>query len=69
MEEIANSQDSGDKTLSILSLKLNKLHVLLDLSTSKLRVNILWCVRNVFCFLDELFTLSIHLAAVSPLCI
>ena len=29
MEESAQSQDGGDKTPSILILKLNKLHVLL----------------------------------------
>ena len=42
----------GDKMLSILILKLNKLHVLLYFSTYKLRVNLMWYVNNIFCFLD-----------------
>ena len=33
MEENAKTQDDGDKTLSISILKLNKLHVLLHIST------------------------------------
>ena len=40
MEDNANSQGGGDKTLPTSILKLNKLYVLLYLSTSKLRVNI-----------------------------
>ena len=50
----------------ILILKLSKLHVLLHVSTYKLRVNILWYVNNIFSFLDYLFTFSIHLPTLSP---
>ena len=52
MEENAKVQDGGDKTLSILILKLNKLHVLLYFLTHKLQVNILWIVKNIFSFID-----------------
>ena len=38
MEENAKIRDGIDKLLSILILKLNKLHVLLYFSTYKLRV-------------------------------
>ena len=59
--------DDSDETLSILILNLNKLHVLLYYSNYKLHVNILWYVRNTFCFLVSLFMFSIHLPALSPL--
>ena len=45
MEENVKSQDDGDKMLSILILRLNKLPVLLFLSALKLWVNILWYVQ------------------------
>ena len=45
-------QDGGDKTLSALILKLNKLHGLLHLSTYKLWVNILWYVMNITSSVD-----------------
>ena len=48
MEENAKSQDGGDQSLSILVLKLNKLHVLLHFSTYKLWVNVLWYARNIW---------------------
>ena len=48
MEENVKIQDGGNKTPSIL--KLNKLHVLLHLSIKELQVNILWYVKNIFCF-------------------
>ena len=38
MEESAKIQDGGDKTLSILILKLKKLHVLLYFSIYKFSV-------------------------------
>ena len=51
MQENANIQDGGDKMQSILILKLNKLHVGF-FSTCMLHVNILWYVKDIFCFLD-----------------
>ena len=51
MEENAKIQDGGDKTRSILILKLNKLHVLLYFSTYRMPVNVLY-VKNIFGFLD-----------------
>ena len=67
MEENAKSQDGGYKTLSISILRLNNLYVLLYFVTYNVRVNILWHVKNIFCFLDLLFTFSIHLPVLSPL--
>ena len=67
MEENAKSQDGGDKTLSISILKLNKQHVLLYFSTYQLHLNILRNVKKIFCFVNKLFTFSIHLPALSPL--
>ena len=67
MEENVKIQDGGDKLLLISVLKLNKLHVLLYLSTYKFRVNILLYVKDIFWFLDWLFMFAIHLPAVSPL--
>ena len=54
MEENAKNHNDSDKTLSILFLRVNKLHVLLDLyfSTYKLQVNILWHIKNTFSFFD-----------------
>ena len=54
MEENIKSQDGSDKTLLILILKLNKLHVLLYFSSYKFRVNVdlLWYVKNIFCISD-----------------
>ena len=52
MEENAKRQDGDDKTLSILILKFNTLHVLFLFSTYKLRLNILWYIKNIFCFLE-----------------
>ena len=46
MKENAKFQDGGDKTLLISILKLNKLHVLLYVSTYKLRVKISWYVKK-----------------------
>ena len=46
------SQDGGNTTLSNLNLKLNKVNVLLNISTHKLWVNILCSVINILCFLD-----------------
>ena len=69
MEENAKrkAKMTAIKHLSISILKLNKLHVLLHFSLEKLHVNILWYVKNITCFLDQLFTFSIHLPAISPL--
>ena len=67
MEENAKIQDGDDKMLSILILKLSKLHVLLYFSTYKLRVNMLCYIKNIFCFLDELIMFSIQLPALSQL--
>ena len=53
MEENAKCLDGGDKTLSISILKLNNLHVLLYFFTYKLRVDILWYVKTICCFLDS----------------
>ena len=64
MEENAQSQDGDDKTLSIL--KLNKPRVLLYFSTYQLRVKKALDVKYIFCFLDKLFTFSIHLPTLSP---
>ena len=49
MEENSKIQD-GVETLWISILKLNELHILLYFSTYKLWVNILWYVKNIFCF-------------------
>ena len=48
MEENVKSQDGGNKMLSISILRLNKLFYF---STYKAWVNILWYIKNIFCFL------------------
>ena len=67
IEENEKCQDGGDKTLSIMILMFNKLHVLLYLSTYKLPVNIWSDVKNLICFLDSLFMFAIHLSTLSTL--
>ena len=46
------NQDGDNKTLLIFILKLNKLHVLLHISTEQLWVNIFCYVISIFCILD-----------------
>ena len=46
-KRVHKSQDGGDKTASIKTLKLDKLHVLIHVSTYKLWVNVSWYVKNI----------------------
>ena len=62
MEEKAKNEEGDVKTLSILSLSVNKLHVLLYCSTLMLRVNLLWYVKDIFGFqVNYLCSLFIYL--------
>ena len=52
LKRMQKSKMVRDETLSISILKLNKLHVLLYVSTDKFQLNALWYVNNISYILD-----------------